>query len=85
MILYQIFLKSLILKNFGKLMVKRKNDLSKKRKHSKYFQKDIVNFIINTNIILKVTYECYQGFINFIKDKDFNLLLTIQVKIFQTK
>lgn len=35
-------------------------------------QKDIVSYLINTDITLKATYECYQGLINSIKDKDFN-------------
>lgn len=32
----------------------------------------MVRFIINTDKTLKATYECYQGIINSIKEKDFN-------------
>lgn len=65
------------LKNFWKLIVKNENDLSDKKKYDKHFkkevsQKDIVSYLINTDITLKATYECYQGLINSIKDKDFN-------------
>lgn len=64
------------LKNFWKLIVKNENDLSEVKKYDKHFkkevsQKDIVSFIINTDKTLKATYECYQGLINSIKDKDF--------------
>ena len=34
-------------------------------------QKDIVQYLINTNPILKATYECYQGLINSLKENDF--------------
>ena len=65
------------LKAFWKLIVKNENDLSDIKKYDKHFkkevsQKDIVNYLINTDSTLKATYECYQGLINSIKDKDFN-------------
>ena len=70
------------LKDLWKLIVKNKNDLSKEKKYSKHFQKeisqkDMVNFLVNTNITLKATYDCYQGIINSIKDKDFNKFKSI--------
>ena len=65
------------LKNLWKLILKNKDDLSEKKKYSRHFhkeisQKDIVNFLINTDKTLKATYECYQAIINSIKEKDFN-------------
>ncbi|MBP3461407.1 MAG: ISL3 family transposase [Bacilli bacterium] len=64
------------LKYFWKLIVKNENDLSEEKNYSKHFhkevsQKDIVTYLINTNPTLKATYECYQGIINSIKEKDF--------------
>lgn len=64
------------LKNLWKLIVKNKYDLSDEKYYSSYFhkdisQKDMVAFMINTDETLKATYECYQGIINSIKDKDF--------------
>lgn len=64
------------LKDLWKLIVKNENDLSEEKKYSKHFrkeisQKDMVEFMINTDKTLKVTYECYQGIINSIKNKDF--------------
>ena len=57
------------LKDYWKLIVKNENELSNKKKYSKYFkknisQKEIVQYLINTNKTLKATYECYQGLIN---------------------
>ena len=65
------------LKTFWKLIVKNENDLSDIKKYDNHFkkevsQKDIVNYLINSDSTLKSTYECYQGLINSIKDKDFN-------------
>ena len=65
------------LKDLWKLIVKNEKDLSEEKKYNKHFQKDIsqkemVNFMINTNQELKATYECYQGIINSIKNKDFD-------------
>ena len=65
------------LKDLWKLIVKNEEDLSEEKHYNKHFQKNIsqkemVNFMINTNQELKATYECYQGIINSIKNKDFN-------------
>ena len=66
------------LKNYWKLLLKNKNDLdSKNKSYSPYFGKylsqvDIVNYLINTNKELKATYDCYQGIINSIKERDFD-------------
>ena len=64
------------LKDLWKLIVKNENDLSNKKKYSKHFKKDIcqkemVDYIVNTDRTLKATYECYQGIINSIKNKNF--------------
>ena len=64
------------LKDYWKLIVKNENDLSEEKHYSNHFhkdmsQKDIVQYLINTNPILKATYECYQGLINSLKEKDF--------------
>ena len=65
------------LKDYWKLIVKNEFDLSEKKQYSKHFhkdmsQKEIVQYLINTNPILKATYECYQGLINSLKEKNFN-------------
>ena len=70
------------LKDYWKLIVKNENDLSDKKTYSKYFkkevsQKEIVNFLINTDKTLKATYECYQGLINSLKDKNFSKFKSI--------
>ena len=70
------------LKNYWKLIVKNENDLSDIKQYSKYFkkeisQKEIVQFLINTDKTLKATYECYQGIINSLKQKDFNKFKSI--------
>ena len=62
------------LKDYWKLIVKNENDLSDEKKYSKHFkkelsQKEIVQYLINTNKELKATYECYQGLINSLKTK----------------
>lgn len=64
------------LKDLWKLIVKNEKDLSEEKKYSKHFrkeisQKDMVNYMINTNSTLKATYECYQGIINSIKERNF--------------
>ncbi len=64
------------LKDLWKLILKNENDLSKEKKYNKLFhkdvsQKDMVEFMINTDKNLKATYECYQGIINALKNKDF--------------
>ena len=65
------------LKDYRKLIVKNENDLSNKKRYSKHFkreisQKEIVQYLINTDKELKATYECYQGLINSLKSKDFD-------------
>ena len=70
------------LKDYWKLIVKNENDLSNEKKYSKHFkreisQKEIVQYLINTNDKLKATYECYQGIINSLKSKDFNKFKSI--------
>ena len=65
------------LKDLWRLIVKNENDLSDEKKYSNHFhkdisQKDMVNYMINTDKTLKATYECYQGIINSIREKDFN-------------
>ena len=64
------------LKDYWKLIVKNENDLSEEKHYSKHFkkeisQKEIVQFLINTDPILKATYECYQGLINSLKQNEF--------------
>ena len=63
------------LKDLWKLIVKNENDLSDIKHYNKHFkknisQKEMVTFMINTNQELKATYECYQGIINAIKNRD---------------
>lgn len=64
------------LKDYWKLIVKNEHDLSEEKHYSKHFhkemsQKEIVQYLIHTNSILKATYECYQGLINSLNEKDF--------------
>lgn len=70
------------LKDYWKLIVKNEKDLSDEKKYSKHFkkeisQKDIVEFLINTDKTLKATYECYQGLINSLKENNFNKFKSI--------
>ena len=70
------------LKNYWKLIVKNEKDLSEEKNYSKFFrkyisQKQIVQYLVNTNLELKATYECYQGLINSLKEKDFNTFKSI--------
>ena len=70
------------LKDYWKLIVKNERDLSDKKKYSKHFKKDIsqkeiVQYLINTDKALEATYECYQGIINSLNDKDFNKFKSI--------
>ena len=65
------------LKDYWKLIVKKEKDLSEEKHYSKHFhkeisQKEIVQFLINTDLTLKATYECYQGLINSLNEKNFN-------------
>ena len=70
------------LKDYWKLIVKNENDLSEEKRYSKHFhkemsQRDIVQYLINTNLTLKTTYECYQGLISSLKEKDFKKFKSI--------
>ena len=70
------------LKGYWKLIVKNERDLSDEKKYSKHFKKDIsqkeiVQYLINTDKTLEATYECYQGIINSLNDKDFNKFKSI--------
>lgn len=65
------------LKDYWKLLLKNENELSEKKQYSNHFkkyvsQREIVIYLINTDKILKATYECYQGIINALKERDFN-------------
>ena len=65
------------LKDLWKLIIKNENDLLDDKKYSKHFHKeisqtDMVKFMINTNETLKADYNCYQGIINSLKNKDLN-------------
>lgn len=70
------------LKDLWKLVVKNENELSETKYYSKHFRKqisqqEIVTYLINTNETLKADYNCYQGLINSLKNKDFNKFKTI--------
>ena len=70
------------LKDYWKLIVKNEDDLSEEKRYSKHFkkeisQKEIVQYLINTNKELKATYECYQGLINSLKIKDYDKFKSI--------
>ena len=65
------------LKDYWKLLLKNENELKEDKKYSNHFrkhisQKEIVTYLVNTDQTLKATYECYQGVINSLKEKDFN-------------
>lgn len=71
------------LKHYWRLIVKNENNLNdKKKSYSTYFgkyltDKEIVTYLINTDKILKATYNTYQGVINSIKNRDLNKFLRI--------
>lgn len=71
------------LKHYWKLLQKCELDLdNKEKKYSNYFKReiteyDIVQYLINTNKILKETYNIYQGIIKAIRNKDSNLFIKI--------
>ena len=71
------------LKYYWKSLQKCELDLDKDNKHySKHFGKyiseyDIVQYLINTNKVLKETYNVYQGIIKAIRNKDINLFIKI--------
>ena len=63
------------LKNYWKLILKNEEELSEKKEYSKYFKKEIsskeiVTYLVNTDETFKATYECYQGLLKAIKNKD---------------
>lgn len=63
------------LKYYWKLLLKNENDLGNEKIYSKHFkkkisQREIVTYLVNTDEILKASYETYQGIINSIKNKD---------------
>lgn len=65
------------LKDLWKLFIKNENDLSEDKYYSKLFKRNIsqvemINYLINTDLTLKADYNCYQGIINALKNKDFN-------------
>ena len=74
-------------------MLKNENDLSDEKHYSKHFhkemsQKEIAQYLINTNSTLKATYECYQGLINSLNEKNLiNLKQSyfIQIKTYLLK
>ena len=79
--LCQVF-RHFFLKDYWKLIVKNENDLNDEKKYSKHFkkevsQKEIVQFLINTDKTFKATYKCYQGIINSLKENDFNKFKSI--------
>ena len=71
------------LKHYWKSLQKCELDLNKDNKHySKHFGKyiteyDIVQYLINTNKILKETYNVYQGIIKSIRNRDIDLFIKI--------
>lgn len=71
------------LKYYWKSLQKCELDLDKTNKrYSKHFGKyiteyDIVQYLINTNKILKQTYNIYQGIIKSIRNKDIELFIKI--------
>jgi transposase len=71
------------LKYYWKLLQKCELDLdTEKKRYSNHFKKeiseyDIVQYLINTNQILKETYNVYQGIIKSIRNKDSNLFIKI--------
>ena len=72
-------------KKYWKLLLKNKNDLNNKDKHfSKNFNKEIseyeiVDYLLNTNSLLKDTYDIYQNVIISLQNKDL-FLNTIYTK-----
>ena len=71
------------LKKYWKLILKREKELDdKNKKYSKCFkkevsQKEIVSYLINTNNKLYETYNLYQGILNSLDNKDFNIFKSI--------
>ena len=71
------------LKHYWKSLQKCELDLDRTNKHySKHFGKyiteyNIVQYLINTNKVLKETYNVYQGIIKSIRNRDINLFIKI--------
>lgn len=71
------------LKRYQKLLLKSRDELNyEKWKKYTCFNKfitesDVVNYIINTNIELKNTYDVYQSLLSSIKNKNYNLFIHI--------
>ena len=70
------------LKKYWKLILKNEDKLSKKKKYSKCFKKevsqiDIVSYLINTNKEFYNTYQVYQGIIKAIEARDKDKFLNI--------
>ena len=71
------------LKYYWKLLQKCELDLdNKKKQYSNHFKKevteyDIVQYLINTNTILKESYNLYQGIIKAVRNRDSKLFITI--------
>ena len=71
------------LKRYWKLLLKSKDELNfenwkKYTCFNKYMtESDVVNYIINTNIELKNTYDVYQDLLTSIKNKDYNSFIYI--------
>ena len=65
-------------KKYWKLILKKENELDDKRKRysicfrKNMTQKDIVNYLINTDETLYKTYNLYQGILKSLDNKDFN-------------
>lgn len=71
------------LKRYWRLLLKSRDELNyeKWKKYAcfnKFITKsDVVNYIINTNIELKNTYDVYQNLLSSIKNKNYNLFIHI--------
>ena len=69
-------------KRYWKLILKDEDDLDNtKWKKWRYFdnmmtQSDVVNYLINTNLKLKTTYEVYQNLLYALKHNNYNNLVT---------
>lgn len=60
-----------------KMIYPKKNYV--KHFHREMSQKEIVQYLINTDKSLKANYECYQGIINSLKEKDFEKFKAIAI------
>ena len=71
-----IYLAKKLFKN-ADISIDRFHIISEEKHYSKHFhkeisQKEFVQYLINTDLTLKTNYECYQGLINSLKEKNFN-------------